>query len=63
MEDLKIVEEASQNMMGKTICVLADAAALPALSFLKKFRSEFIRHVEEQGCPMRREAGAIPQAR
>jgi len=64
MEDLKTVEEASQNMMGKTICVLADAAALPALSFLKKFRAEFIRHLEEQGCPMRREgepAGRSPQ--
>ena len=29
------------NMVGNTICVLADAAALPTQSYIKKFRAEF----------------------
>jgi hypothetical protein len=28
-------------MVGNTICVLADAAALPTQSYIKKFRREF----------------------
>ena len=39
--DLDLIQAVSKNMMGRTICALSDAAALPALSFIKKFRSEF----------------------
>lgn len=28
-------------MMGRTFCPLGDAAAMPTLGFVKKFRSEF----------------------
>ena len=34
-----------RDMMGNTICVLADAAAMPVQSFLTKFRDEFEAHV------------------
>ena len=37
--------------MGMTICALGDAAAMPVQSFLKKFKPEFLRHVEERRCP------------
>jgi NADH-quinone oxidoreductase subunit F len=40
-EDLALLEEIAGNMMGKTICVLADALAMPVLSYLKKFPEEF----------------------
>ena len=33
----------ADNMIGNTICVLADAAAMPVQSFLTKFRAEFER--------------------
>ena len=33
-------------MMGKTICALSDAAALPAISFVTKFKDEFIQHIK-----------------
>ena len=41
LTDLDLIQGISENMMGKTICALSDAAALPAISFVQKFRSEF----------------------
>ncbi|MFI4955768.1 MAG: NADH-quinone oxidoreductase subunit NuoF [Gammaproteobacteria bacterium] len=40
-EDLDKLQAVSNKMMGRTICALADAAAMPVLSFIKHFRSEF----------------------
>jgi NADH-quinone oxidoreductase subunit F len=37
--------------LGNTICALGDAAALPVHSFVRKFRSEFDRHIELKRCP------------
>jgi len=39
--DIEELLDIANNMMGKTICVLADAAAMPIQSYIKKFRSEF----------------------
>ena len=47
LQDIDIIEQVSSNMMGKTICALSDAAAMPALSFVKKFRNEFEFYVRE----------------
>ena len=47
VEDLELIENIAQNMMGKTICALSDAAALPALSFVKKFKKEFTYHANK----------------
>jgi NADH-quinone oxidoreductase subunit F len=41
MDDLDRLADICDNMVGKTICVLADAAAFPVLSFTRKFRGEF----------------------
>jgi NADH-quinone oxidoreductase subunit F len=41
------------NMIGTTICVLSDAAAMPTESFIKKFRREFEAHVGAGRCPIR----------
>jgi len=40
-EDLQLLKTTSQNMMGRTICVLADSIAMPVLSYLEKFPGEF----------------------
>ena len=40
-KDLELLDRIGNNMMGTTICVLADAAVMPAQSFVKKFRDEF----------------------
>ncbi|MEK7484420.1 MAG: NADH-quinone oxidoreductase subunit NuoF [Planctomycetota bacterium] len=52
--DLAMIQELSDNMVGKTICVLADAAAMPAKSYSKKFFQEFEEHVKLQGCPFKK---------
>jgi NADH-quinone oxidoreductase subunit F len=41
------------NLMGRTVCVLADAAAMPAASYVEKFRDEFEAHIEQKCCPMK----------
>ncbi len=41
MEDIDLLIKVADNMKGKTICALSDAAALPVLSFVTKFRDEF----------------------
>ncbi|GAB4028542.1 MAG: NADH-quinone oxidoreductase subunit NuoF [Elusimicrobiota bacterium] len=45
-EDLINLKEISENMMGRTICPLADALAMPVISFINKFESEFLLHIE-----------------
>jgi len=41
MSDWHLIQKIAENMMGRTICALSDAAAMPALSFIKKFHSDF----------------------
>jgi len=40
-EDLDLLLDLSENMTGKTICVLSDSCAAPIVSGIKKFRGEF----------------------
>ncbi len=49
--DVELVLDLCDNMMGRTICPLADAAVMPAQSFIWKFREEFDRHIREKKCP------------
>ena len=49
MSDWELIQKAAENMMGRTICALSDAAAMPALSFVTKFRDEFERCLYEGG--------------
>jgi NADH-quinone oxidoreductase subunit F len=50
-EDVDTALDASYNMLGKTLCPLGDAAALPTISILKKFRHEFEEHLQRGSCP------------
>jgi NADH-quinone oxidoreductase subunit F len=50
--DCETLLDVCDNMIGKTICVFADAAALPAMSFVNKFRGEFDDHVRAGRCPL-----------
>jgi NADH-quinone oxidoreductase subunit F len=49
-EDLALLDNVSDNIAGRTICALGDAAALPVKSFLKHFRNEFEYHIEHRRC-------------
>jgi len=43
--DLALLDEVAENMMGRTICALGDAAAMPVRSFLKHFREELVKGI------------------
>lgn len=49
-EDLDQLSRVTDNIMGRTICALGDAAALPVRSFTKHFKSEFEYHIEHKKC-------------
>ena len=49
-EDLDRLDQVAGNIMGRTICALGDAAAMPVRGFLKHFRSEFAYHIEHKHC-------------
>jgi NADH-quinone oxidoreductase subunit F len=40
-EDLDLLLDLSEQMTGRTICVLSDSCAAPVVSAMKKFRPEF----------------------
>ncbi len=61
MQDLDVLQNASENMMGKTICVLSDAAAMPTIAFLKHFRSEFEDHIQQHRCTLPRQRQLTPE--
>ena len=49
-EDLDLLLSVSDNIAGRTICALGDAAALPVKSFIKHFRDEFTYHIDHKKC-------------
>lgn len=50
LADLDVLDDVAKNIMGRTICALGDAAAMPVASFLKHFRSEFEYHITHKKC-------------
>ena len=49
-EDLDLLNELCDNIAGRTICALGDAAAWPVQGMLKHYRSEFEYHIEHKRC-------------
>jgi len=49
-EDLDLLTNVADNIAGRTICALGDAAALPVKSFIKHFRDEFQYHIDHKKC-------------
>jgi NADH-quinone oxidoreductase subunit F len=50
MEDIELLNSVADNIQGRTICALGDAAAMPVRAMIKNFRDEFIHHVEYKTC-------------
>jgi NADH-quinone oxidoreductase subunit F len=50
-KDIDNIKYLAENMMGRTFCPLGDAAAMPILGFVKKFRKEFEEHLNGNPCP------------
>jgi len=49
-EDLDLLTNVADNIAGRTICALGDAAALPVKSFVNHFRDEFQYHIDHKRC-------------
>jgi NADH-quinone oxidoreductase subunit F len=49
-EDLDLLNSIADNIQGRTICALGDAAAMPVRAFVKHFRDEFQHHIEHGCC-------------
>jgi NADH-quinone oxidoreductase subunit F len=49
-EDLDLLTNVADNIAGRTICALGDAAALPVKSFIQHFREEFQYHIDHKHC-------------
>jgi NADH-quinone oxidoreductase subunit F len=49
--DLELLLDVCDRILGKCLCPLGDAAAMPVASYIDKFRAEFQEHLDS-GCPM-----------
>ena len=49
-DDLDQLNRVANNIQGRTICALGDAAAMPVRAFIKNFRSEFEHHIVHKTC-------------
>jgi NADH-quinone oxidoreductase subunit F len=49
-EDLDLLDNVAENIQGRTICALGDAAAMPVRAMIKHFRQEFEAHVAHKSC-------------
>jgi NADH-quinone oxidoreductase subunit F len=49
-EDIDLLLNLCDNIQGRTICALGDAAAMPVRAFIKAFRDEFQHHVDHKRC-------------
>jgi len=49
-EDLDRLGQVADNIQGRTICALGDAAAMPVKAFLKHYWAEFEHHIEHKRC-------------
>jgi NADH-quinone oxidoreductase subunit F len=49
--ELDLLLDVCDRILGKCLCPLGDAAAMPIASYVDRFRAEFQAHIEAGGCP------------
>jgi NADH-quinone oxidoreductase subunit F len=66
MKDLDNIKYLADNMMGRTFCPLGDAAAMPTIGFITKFRDEFEAFLAENpqtpGLVLQKDPGLVQLA-
>src|SRR5437867_699642 len=50
IQDIELLNSVADNIQGRTICALGDAAAMPVRAMIKHFRDEFLHHIEHKTC-------------
>jgi len=58
-KDIGNIQYLAENMLGRTFCPLGDAAAMPAISIVKKYRQEFEDHLNGRPCPFEAKAEEV----
>ena len=58
MKDIDNLKYLAENMLGRTFCPLGDAAAMPIISYIQKYRHEFEDHLDGKPCPYEKAAEA-----
>jgi len=48
---LDLLVNVADRILGRCLCALGDFAAGPVLEYVRTFRDEFQRHIDEGGCP------------
>ncbi|WP_416548235.1 NADH-quinone oxidoreductase subunit NuoF [Limnohabitans sp. DCL3] len=57
--DIDMLDSVAGNIMGRTICALGDAAAMPVRGMLKHFRHEFVHLIEHKTSMVSADATAV----
>ena len=60
LADIDLLNNVSDNIQGRTICALGDAAAMPVRAMIKHFKDEFVALIEKKAPPVH--AGSIGSA-
>ena len=62
-KDIDNMKYLAENMLGRTFCPLGDAAAMPIISYVQKFREEFEDASRRQAVSVREGGGACAGVR
>jgi len=58
-EEQLLIGELARNMLGRTFCPLGDAAAMPTVAVVSKFRDEFEAHLDGRPCPFEKSSHMV----
>lgn len=61
-EDLDLLLNLADQIQGRTICALGDAAAMPTRAFVKNYREEFEYHIAHKRCMVAPGGYSTPRA-
>jgi NADH-quinone oxidoreductase subunit F len=59
--DMDLLDNVAESIMGRTICALGDAAAMPVRAMIKHFRHEFEHHVASKTCTVASAVAPAPK--
>ena len=58
-EDLDLLVDQCDNILGRSFYALGDGATSPITSSIQYFREEYLAHLEQGGCPFDPEASTL----
>jgi NADH-quinone oxidoreductase subunit F len=58
-DDLDVLLDLCDNILGRAFCALGDGATAPITSSIQYFRSEYLAHLTHGGCPFDPAAAAL----